>query len=162
MGTVDLHKKYDIYKSVLFCTDFSPNAHFAFDFALAAASHHPNAILHVLHVIPEPEAQFWKTYIYEVDDVDRKARHDIDEKLQNEYLPRVPASLNVQVAMRIGKDWSEILCLADEIAADLIVMGRQGHSAMETVFFGNVTERVVRKARCPVLVVPMCFSPDAS
>ena len=39
------------------------NVEAAFDFALEAASHNPGATLYLLHVIPEPEVQFWKTYI---------------------------------------------------------------------------------------------------
>ena len=75
------------YKRILFCTDFSENANFAFDFALDSAVRRPGCILYLLHVIPEPEAQFWKTYLYEVDDIDAKAKQDIDEKIARSYLP---------------------------------------------------------------------------
>ena len=37
------------------------------------------------------------------------------------------------------------------------VIGRQGRSSVGTVFFGNVTEKVVRKSLCPVLVIPKSF-----
>ena len=36
-------------------------------------------------------------------------------------------------------------------------MGRHGHSALESVLFGNVPEKVARKAECAVLVVPLSF-----
>ena len=38
---------------------------------------------------------------------------------------------------------------------DLIVMGRQGQSSIGKVLFGNVTEKITRKAPCAVLVVPL-------
>ncbi|HOD52626.1 MAG TPA: universal stress protein, partial [Candidatus Hydrogenedentes bacterium] len=57
------------YERILFCTDFSENAEFAFDYALDASVRRPGSILYIFHVIPEPDAQFWKTYLYEVEDV---------------------------------------------------------------------------------------------
>ena len=53
-----------------------------------------------------------------------------------------------------GKPAREILRLADEQQADLIVMGVQGRGAIERMLFGSVTQRVVRQAACPVLTVP--------
>jgi len=145
------------FKRILFCTDFSENADFAFFFALDAAKRRPDSILYLLHVIPEPEAQFWKTYIYEVEGVDEKARQDIDRKISDAYESRIPESQRFEVVVRIGKDYLEILRFAEEHDVDLIVIGRQGHSAVTSMFFGRVTERVVRKAECPVLVVPVVF-----
>lgn len=144
-----------VYRTVLFCTDFSANADAAFVYALDAATRSPESVLHLLHVIPEPEAQFWKTYLYEVSDVDARAREAIDRKVDESYRSRVPEDLVFRVDFRIGKDYMKILECAEEIAADLVVMGRQGCSSLSTVLFGNVTERVVRKAPCPVLVIPM-------
>ncbi len=145
------------YLHILFCTDFSPNADFAFDFALDAARRRPGCVLTLLHVVPEPDAQFWKTYLYEVDDVDAKAKADIDRKVAETYTPRVPPGIDFRVAFRIGRDYIKILEFAEQEDVDLIIIGRQGHSAFGTVLFGNVTERVARKAPCPVLVIPLDY-----
>ena len=142
------------YQRILFCTDFSENADFAFAYALDAAVRRPGCTLYLLHVIPEPDAQFWKTYIYEVDEVDEKAKRDIHQKIAEVHLPRIPDTVSFQVAMRIGRDYIQILEFAREHQADLIVVGRHGRSALENVLFGNVAEKVVRKADCAVLVVP--------
>jgi len=56
--------------------------------------------------------------------------------------------------MRIGEAGQNILSYAEENRIDLLVIGRQGGSSVGKLLFGNVTERVVRKAPCPVLVVP--------
>ncbi len=150
------------YKRILFCTDFSANADHAFDLALDAVRRRPGSTLHLLHVIPEPDASFWRTYIYEVEGVDAKARADIDAKIAATYTPRIPPTVEVQVDIRIGKDYLEILQFAAERAIDLIVLGRQGHSSVSELFFGGVTEKVVRKAHCPVLVVPLPARSDAA
>ncbi len=144
------------YRRILYCTDFSENAEFAFAYAVYAAVRRPGCVLYLLHVVPEPEAQFWKTYIYEVEGVDENARRAIDEKVRSDYVPHVPERVNLQVEMRVGKDYLKILEFAREKDVDLIVLGRHGHSALENVLFGNVTEKVVRKANCAVLVVPIC------
>ena len=62
------------FQRILFCTDFSESAEAAFAFAVDAAVRRPGAVLFLLHVIPEVEAQFWKSYIYEVDNIDAEAR----------------------------------------------------------------------------------------
>ena len=143
------------YERILFCTDFSENAEFAFDYAIDAAVRRPGSILYLLHVIPEPDAQFWKTYIYEVDGVDQKAKHDIDERIARTYLPRTPEGVNLEIAIRVGKDSDAILEFAQENTVDLIVMGRHGRSSFGKVLFGNVTEKICRKAPCAVLIVPL-------
>ena len=142
------------YQRILFCTDFSENADMAFTYALDAAVRRPGSMLYLLHVIPEPDAQFWKTYIYEVEGVDEKAKQDIDQKIEEVYLSRIPETVQFKVVMNIGRDYVQILEFAQQENVDLIVVGRHGRSALENVLFGNVAEKVVRKAPCPVLVVP--------
>ncbi len=48
----------------------------------------------------------------------------------------------------------EILAQAEAIRADLIVMGSHGRSGFERLLLGSITEKVLRAARCPVMVVP--------
>jgi nucleotide-binding universal stress UspA family protein len=145
------------YRRILFCTDFSANADFAFDFAIDAVRRRPGCQLYLLHVIPEPEAQFWKTYIYEIENVDQKAKQDVDAKIASSYLPRVPPGVSFEVHIRIGRDYVEILKFAREHRMDLIVMGRHGHSSLGEFLFGSVAEKVTRKADCAVLIVPASF-----
>lgn len=55
---------------------------------------------------------------------------------------------------RIGTPKQEILTLAGEWAADLIIMGTHGRTGFDHFISGSVSESVIRKANCPVLVVP--------
>ena len=155
---MDTIKSTDSYFSrILFCTDFSKNADFAFDFALEAAQKRPGCKLYLLNVIPESDAQYWKTYLYEVENVDQKAKQDIDKKISERYLSRVPKGIDFEIEFRIGKDYSKILEFAQEKDIDLIVIGRQGRSSLQKALFGNVTEKVARKAECAVLIIPLSF-----
>jgi universal stress protein A len=146
------------YKRILFCTDFSESADAAFDFAVDAAVRRPGATLYLLHVIHEPDAQFWKSYIAEVDNIDADAKKAIDSKVAAAYLSRVPQGLDVKVEFRIGPDAATILEFARATQIDLIILGRHGHGSMGKALFGSVAEKIVRKAECAVLVVPLSYA----
>jgi nucleotide-binding universal stress UspA family protein len=146
---------------ILFCTDFSESADAAFDFALEATLRQPAAKLHVLHVIHEADAQFWKSYSYEVDDTDAEARKTMDQKVATTYLARVPPGLAVSVEFRTGPEAATILEFARSRRIDLIVLGRHGHGGVGRALFGSVAEKVVRKAECAVLVVPLSYAQRA-
>ena len=49
--------------------------------------------------------------------------------------------------------WEAILDEADKLPADMIVMGTRGLTGIKHVALGSTAERVVRKAKCPVLTV---------
>jgi nucleotide-binding universal stress UspA family protein len=55
--------------------------------------------------------------------------------------------------LRMGKVDLEIVGLAEELGADLIVMGCRGHRGIRRAIEGSVSDGVIRHARCPVLVV---------
>jgi nucleotide-binding universal stress UspA family protein len=145
-------------RRIVFCTDFSESADAAFDFALDAAVRRPAATLYILHILHEADAQFWRSYLAEVDDVEAQGRRIIDTRIRDTYLSRVPAGVAVQVEVRDGPGAESILDFAAGLPADLIVIGRHGHGRLSKTLFGGVAEKIVRKARCPVLVVPLEYA----
>ena len=68
-----------------------------------------------------------------------------------------PADPGVRVGHEVivsdRPDASHILGILDRLGCDLIVMGTHGHSWLRHRLLGSVTEEVVRRARCPVMVV---------
>jgi nucleotide-binding universal stress UspA family protein len=60
----------------------------------------------------------------------------------------------VTTLVREGNVASEILTQATDMKADLLVMGTHGRSGFERLLLGSTTEKVLRKASCPVLTVP--------
>ena len=140
---------------VLFCTDFSENASEAFEFALDAVSKRPGCKLFILHVMPEPDAQFWKGYLYdEGNDLENSAKEALRCKVEKEYVPRIPEGVDYESVFLTGGAAPQILDFIKANEIGLAVIGRQGESALRSVFFGNVATKVVRHASCPVLVVP--------
>ena len=146
------------FKRILFCTDFSESADAAFDFALDAAVRRPGSTLYLLHVIHEPDAQFWKSYLAEIDNIDAEAKKAIDDKVAAAYLSRIPKGMDVKAEFRIGPDAATILEFAKAAHVDVIILGRHGHSSVGKTLFGSVAEKIVRKAECAVLVVPLSYA----
>ena len=69
---------------------------------------------------------------------------------------RVPVPVQVRLDFRVreGSVHDEILAESTETHADLLVLGTHGRSGFQRLFLGSVTEKVIRKAACPTLVVP--------
>jgi len=61
-------------------------------------------------------------------------------------------SARCKIKIRNGKPAIEILKEADEIKADLIVIATRGLSDIQTAIFGSTTDKVIRHAKCSVLV----------
>ena len=60
---------------------------------------------------------------------------------------------NVKITVRFGDPGHEIAHYAEEISADLVAIPSRGRSGFTRILLGSVTERVVRLAHCPVLVL---------
>jgi nucleotide-binding universal stress UspA family protein len=58
-----------------------------------------------------------------------------------------------QAHVRLGRPDEEIVGLADEMEAGLVVMGSRGMGGLKRLLMGSVSDSVVRHAHCPVLVV---------
>jgi hypothetical protein len=65
--------------------------------------------------------------------------------------PKIRVEHQVIVADRPGA--THVLEILEKLGCDLIVMGTHGSSWLKHRLFGSVTEEVVRRARCPVMVV---------
>jgi nucleotide-binding universal stress UspA family protein len=72
-----------------------------------------------------------------------------------------PVRLFCEVTERVetGAAWSEILRVAEQMDAELIVMGAHATGAVGRMLFGSTTSQVVRRAHCPVLVIQESLEP---
>src|SRR6185295_7974352 len=75
---------------------------------------------------------------------------------EDEVARQTAAAPGVSVAVRFetGQVVTTIVTCAATLNVDLIVMGSHGTSGFERLLLGSVTDDVLRKAGCPVLVVP--------
>jgi nucleotide-binding universal stress UspA family protein len=79
------------------------------------------------------------------------------QRAAQQAVDRVAAELDgmgssVDTLVRIGTPADQIIRAADELEADLIVIGGRGKGAMEAIVLGSVAYRVLHHAPCPVLV----------
>jgi nucleotide-binding universal stress UspA family protein len=65
-----------------------------------------------------------------------------------------------RAVVRVGVPWDEIVRLAAEEHAEMIVMGTQGRTGLDRLLLGSVAERVIRRAPCPVLTVRHDTEPE--
>lgn len=87
----------------------------------------------------------------EIAEIQQNTAEQFVAKIASEF----SANFETFTFTRIGNIKEEILLLADEWSADLIVMGSNGRSGFDHFISGSVSESVIRKATCPVLVVPI-------
>lgn len=141
-------------KTILVPIDFSDASAAALRFARALAEAF-GSTLHLLHVVQDPYVQPWAAEAFGVSLAGVLERWEQDALGQLENLVPEPErrAHPVHCATRVGHPFVEILACAAEQKADLIVMGTHGRGPVAHMLLGSVTEKVVRKAPCPVMTV---------
>lgn len=133
--------------TILYPTDFSPGAEAAFRLAEALARD-GSAELVVLHVAEPAIMAFGEGVVPPVpDDYLEQLRHKLGQLRSRD--PQV----RVRYLLIEGNPSWDIRRIAQELKADLIVMGTHGRTGLARLLMGSVAEQVVRKASCPVLTV---------
>ena len=133
--------------NVLCPVDFSAISQHAFDHAAAIAGWY-EARLTLLYVFPNLPVLDLPPLVLEPADRER-----LIDKMRRmaEQAPNVPIDVRIQHAANVHE---EILAQLEATDADLLVLGTHGRSGFQRLFLGSVTEKVIRRARCPTLVVP--------
>jgi universal stress protein A len=141
-------------KRILLPTDFSKHSQNALAYATAFAEKFGAQII-LLHVVQDlavfiPEAvSVSPPMAPPVEQFTAAARSSLQQVAVENKLER----FGVQVEVREGTPFYEIIQVAREKNVDLIIMGTHGRGGLTHVLLGSVTEKVVRKAPCPVLTV---------
>jgi universal stress protein A len=133
--------------TILQPTDFSERSEAALQLSCALARDY-GARLVVLHVAVQPAVAFGEGFIT-VDSEFRDAREQLDE------LPIPADDIRAERRFETGDPAAEILRVADDIHADLIVVGTHGRTSVSRLLMGSTAEQIVRQAPCPVLTVKM-------
>jgi nucleotide-binding universal stress UspA family protein len=140
-------------KKILVTTDFSGPSYKGLDAAvdLAALFHAELAVVHVLPVLPPTPSD--PNISFEVPEFEAILHKDSIDKLHEIIKTRVPAGIKAEEIIGHGNAAKEIIRIAEEAKADLIVIATQGHTGWSHLLLGSVAEKVIRHARCPVFCV---------
>jgi len=148
-------------KRVLYATDLSENSTYAFRYAVNTAEKHDAEII-ILNVIEEMPAAV-RAYLEldkRIENIKSEAIEEMNTRLDDfcktelrekpECLERIKG-----VEVREGYPAEEILKTADEKGCDVIIMGTHGKGLLTHAFLGSVAERVLRRSRKPVFIIPL-------
>jgi nucleotide-binding universal stress UspA family protein len=146
MPTIDI-------KHILCAVDLSDCSRNALRYATALA-HWYGARITVLHVFE----LFVPPQVLPADPgpmvVPYPSRDDLIADVTRFVEPLKNPAVPLEIAVEEGHVARTILDVATELAADAIVVGTHGRRGVEHLMLGSVAERVLRRALCPVLVVP--------
>ena len=143
-----------LFKRILCAVDFSESSMHALKYALSLAQE-ADACLTVVHVIGAEFVGQVGIGEEHVNLATLQRQHEAEARqLLEKAVPESAAGLLQGGTMVLrGKPWREILRIASDRQAELIVMGVQGRGAADLMFFGSTTQHVVREATCPVLTL---------
>ena len=140
------------FERILVPLDFSAGSTRALDYAYALAMKF-DASLHLVHVCEVPSMMTASMDAYAIAYTDWSQRLGEEAERELEKLRPRLAGVKVSTEVLFGNPSRAIITAATTNDADLIVMGTHGHGPVMHVVMGNVAERVVRTAECPVLTV---------
>lgn len=138
-------------RKILVPTDFSESARHALTYAISFAREYAAEVT-LLHVV-EDVAVSYASDLFPVpmaevfNEISAYARKELGA-LASEVRAR---GVEVREVLIQGKPAAEILRVAREETFDMIILGTHGKGVLDQALFGSTTERVVRKAPCPVL-----------
>jgi nucleotide-binding universal stress UspA family protein len=146
------------FRRILCPVDFSEFSRHALTHAVAMARRYEGRVT-LLYVAPLLPSVL--TFPLNVDPLtmDASSREGLGEELR-EFAAPLRDQVPMDMALLEGDAARQILEHARQAQADLVVMGTHGRSGFERWALGSVTEKVLRKAHCPVLTVPRS-APDA-
>jgi nucleotide-binding universal stress UspA family protein len=139
--------------TILLATDGSEEAQLAATTA-ADLAQKTNSDLHVLTVGPDLPLYALPEHPADFEDVLRENRRQAKEMLEQQAKRIEPSGGTVKEShLREGRAAEQIVELAEEIGAGLIVMGSRGYGRLRRALLGSVSDAVVRHAHCPVTIV---------
>ena len=149
-------------KKIVCPTDFSDPSYEALKTAVEMAGHFSSELI-VVHVItPIPfipihdDPSSFNLPLYEKE-MEASARKSLDEVFNE----KIPESINSRTVVMQGDPATQIVRLADDEHAEMIIIATHGLTGLRKFMFGSVTEKVVRFANCPVLSIRVSVAEEA-
>jgi nucleotide-binding universal stress UspA family protein len=149
---------------ILYATDLSKNASYAFFYAVDMAKRH-NATIVILHSIERIRHMYGhrvEAILQETKDHERKTDSKEIKKDLQEFCKRTETQVGApcvklvsKILVPLGHPVEEILKAADDEGCDVIVLGTHGKGFLTQTFLGSVAGSVLERTRKPVFIIPL-------
>lgn len=147
-------RKRQFFRRILCASDLAPGSQRTLDTALALANENGARVV-LVHVIESTPALAGRgpSPLPEISLLQSKLVDQAHNQLREVLAHAQPNLCEVTERVETGTAWSEILRVASEMNADLIIVGAHACGAVGRMLFGSTASQVVRQASCPVLVL---------
>jgi nucleotide-binding universal stress UspA family protein len=142
-----------VFKEVIVPTDFSEHSLRAVDYAIEIAEKFGSRLKLIYVIEPFLQAADVSWTSVDFDELNKSHQKSAEQQLDQILKERIPKSVVAESMILFGKPFVEIVKVAREDNADLIVMATHGRGAVAHILMGSTADKVVRKAPCPVLTV---------
>jgi nucleotide-binding universal stress UspA family protein len=139
------------YTRLLCPVDFSSSSLAALQLAFSMAEE-ADAALTVLHVL-DWDADQERSLAFDLPEFRRRVEDEARARLEELVTDDARTWCKPSICVLEGKPYRQILKVAENEAADLIVIGVRGRNPIDLALFGSTTNQVVRHASCPVLTL---------
>lgn len=119
-----------------------------------------NGVRYACQLAKENGAELIVFNVAILDETNRIDKHDMErhrarlDQFVGDKLADLSANVKIRKVVDAGDAYGAILDCADNEQVDLIVMSSHGRTGLARMLIGSVTDKVLRGASCPVLVVP--------
>jgi nucleotide-binding universal stress UspA family protein len=138
-----------MYRKIIVANDGSPGALKALAAAIETAKRDGAA----LHMVTVEELPRFPATIDEVEEEKAEANHRLVPVIESARAQAQAAGIAIETHLVPGHPVHAIVALINEQQFDLLVVGFTGHTRLYEQLIGSTTERLVRLARCALLVV---------
>ncbi|EHQ34194.1 UspA domain-containing protein [Methanoplanus limicola DSM 2279] len=150
-----------MFRRILFPTDFSESSFRAFDCVKSFRKAGTEEVI-ILHVLDEYEVDLVKTGIGWINSekmaeydsaIESKMKENARQKAEGMKNTLLESGINARIIIVKGVVDKEILSCAQRERASVIVMGRHSSDNLKEIILGTTSERVLKQARMPVLMI---------
>jgi len=139
-------------RRILVPVDFTETAERAFQYAVELARKF-DASVTVLHAYQIPAYGFPDAAIIASAELATQMANAGQARLDSLIDSNKTSGISMTAILRDGVPWEEIKAVAEEVHADLIVIGTHGRRGLARALLGSVAENVIRTSNLPVLVI---------
>jgi len=140
-------------KTIMVPIDFSETTDMLMEYAVTFVESF-GARLYVVHIVEDLSKYSYISVPHiSMDNVMEEVYKNADKELKRYCAEKLKEKTDYGLIISKGEAYKEILKFSEEKDADLILIGTHGMSGLERVLFGSTAERVIRGAKCPVMMV---------